>query len=168
VDQYIPMRFRGGSVSHMSTQEATNRFLADHDPKDVHAVVAASDAAMVVDGDVDESDEDKQEHNDSLVNESGTRGAAMDDSLEEEGGLDDDEKEKGGLDNDKEEEGGLDNEEEEQDEEEMDEGSIQLDEELDYGYHNQGSDDEDENEERERDNEELPEDKMEELGYARY
>ena len=152
------MRFRGGGVGHMSTREATNRFLADRDPKDVHAVVAASDAAMVVDGDVDESDEGEQEHDDSLVNESGTRGAAMDDSSEEEGGLDDDE----------EEEGGLDDEEEEQDEEEMDEGSIQLDEELDYGYHNQGSGDEDEDEERERDNEELPEDEMEELGYAPY
>ena len=162
------MRFRGGGVGHMSTREATNMFLADCNPKDVHAVVAASDAAMVVDSDVDESDKGKQEHDDSLVNESGTRGAAMDDSSEEEGGLDDDEEEEGGLDDDEEEEGGLDDEEEEQDEEEMDEGSIQLDEELDYGYHNQGSGDKDEDEERERDNEELPEDKMEELGYAPY
>ncbi|KAF8154663.1 hypothetical protein B0H34DRAFT_852408 [Crassisporium funariophilum] len=127
VDRDVLMRFHGGGVGHTSTQEATSRFLTGPHLKDVHTVVATSDTAMVVDSIVDESDEGKQENNNGLGNESGNGDLASDGLEEGEGGLDDDSGEG---------EGGLDDALSEGDKEEMDE-------ELDYGYCIQGSDDRD-------------------------
>lgn len=150
------MRFRGGGVGHTSTREATSRFLVDRDRKDVHAVVTTSDTAMNIDQNLDglegDSDDLDQERDGGLG-----RGLASNHDLGEE---------KGGFDSDE-------NSEMDDEEEAGDEGNFTslADEELDYGYYNQGSGDEDQEEEEagERDeDDDVQEDEMEELGYAPY